>query len=203
MIPIITLVTPFLAAILVIFLKEFSKAVTCSAFGDKSIKNTGRLSLNPLKHIEPIGLILFFQFGTLGWGKPIETRNQIYRSSKNAVIISSLVPMVILILTGIVSSFLINTLPPLQTYLGFFWLTFLFQTMRFSFGLFIFNLIPLYPFEASRILKLFMSPNQSLTFSSNERMYLFILVFAFFLLPGHTNAIFSNIVSLMIAFFTN
>ncbi|MCL2610237.1 MAG: site-2 protease family protein [Defluviitaleaceae bacterium] len=203
-IAITNIVAPLLAAILVIFLKELSKAVTCASLGDTSIKTDGRLSLNPFKHIEPIGLILLFNFGTLGWGKPVETRQYRYKKPRNAIIISSLVPMLILILLGVLSIFLLAYVVPFPVSpLSYFLVSFLRNVMHFSFGLFVFNLIPLYPFEASRILKLFMPPNQALSFNSNERIYLFVLVLVFFMMPWALNGFFRGVADIIMNFFIN
>lgn len=200
----ILLLTPILAAILVIFLKEYSKAITCTILGDSTLKETGRLSINPFKHIEPIGLILLLNFGTLGWGKPVETRKYRYKKPREAVIIASVVPLIVLLFLGAFSNFLMTAPLPfdLSIYLVIFLQEFLFSVMIFSFGLFIFNLIvPLFPFEASGILKSFISPNQAMNFSMNEKTYLFMLVLVFFMLGNRVNDFFGNMVYGMIVFF--
>ncbi len=50
---------------------EFTRAAVSTALGDKIPKEEGRLTLNPIKHFEPIGLILMLACG-FGWGKPVE-----------------------------------------------------------------------------------------------------------------------------------
>ena len=49
---------------------EFVRALASSAMGDNLPKSQGRLTLNPLKHFEPIGFLLLFYTGGFGWGKP-------------------------------------------------------------------------------------------------------------------------------------
>ena len=201
----ITTLTPIIAAITVLFLKEYSKALTCSLLGDTTIKEEGRLSLNPFKYIEPIGLILLINFGTLGWGRPVETKKYRYKKPREAIIIAAIVPLLTLLSTGVLAAYLINmTITTTNIYVSFFLATFLFSVMSFSFGLLVVNLIvPLFPFEASGILKSFISPNQAINFGLNEKTYLFMLVLLFFMLGGTVNRFFHEIVMNMMSFFIN
>jgi Zn-dependent protease len=59
------------AAILIaITFHEFSHAAAAFALGDNTARSMGRLSLNPIRHLDPIGTILMF-VGPIGWGKPV------------------------------------------------------------------------------------------------------------------------------------
>ena len=62
-----------LAVLMVVFLilpfHEWAHAFTASCLGDKGVKARGRLSLNPLSHIDPIGAVMLLLIG-FGWAKP-------------------------------------------------------------------------------------------------------------------------------------
>ena len=62
-------------------LHEFVRAVTSTLLGDKKPRQDGRLTLNPVRHFEPIGFILAFLTGC-GWGKPVETSALYYKNRK-------------------------------------------------------------------------------------------------------------------------
>ena len=60
---------------------EFTRAAVSTALGDKIPKEEGRLTLNPIKHFEPIGLIIMLACG-FGWGKPVNTSSLYYKNRK-------------------------------------------------------------------------------------------------------------------------
>jgi len=62
----------YLCVLLFLGLHEFSHALTAFLMGDTSQKQRGRLTLNPLNHVDPLGLMAFVMIG-VGWGKPVET----------------------------------------------------------------------------------------------------------------------------------
>ena len=69
MLPII-LVTVGLALLVAITVHEFGHALAAHALGDDTARRLGRLSLNPIRHLDPLGTILLFVIG-FGWGKPV------------------------------------------------------------------------------------------------------------------------------------
>ena len=65
------------AVIIAATVHEFTRAAVSTVLGDKKPKNEGRLTLNPVKHFEPIGFILMWATG-FGWGKPVNTSALFY-----------------------------------------------------------------------------------------------------------------------------
>jgi Zn-dependent protease len=87
----------FLVLIPSIILHEISHGVVALAFGDDTAKRAGRLTLNPAKHIDPVGTILvpavlsLSGLGAYGWAKPVPVNPSRLRSPRNHTVIVSLV----------------------------------------------------------------------------------------------------------------
>lgn len=82
-----------LAVLLVIFLilpfHEWAHAFTASCLGDKGIKARGRLSLNPISHIDPIGAVMLLLIG-FGWAKPVPVDPRYFKHPKLGMAITAL-----------------------------------------------------------------------------------------------------------------
>ena len=87
----------FLVLVPSIILHEISHGVVALAFGDDTAKRAGRLTLNPLKHIDPVGTLLvpavlsLSGLGAYGWAKPVPVATNRLRSPRNHTVIVSLV----------------------------------------------------------------------------------------------------------------
>lgn len=173
----ITLIN-ILAAIIIVTIKEFTKALISSNLGDPLPKRDGRVTLNPFAHIEVIGLILIAFAGGFGWGKPVETSSIYYKNRKNGVILTSVVPLLVLFVFSLIFY-----------YIGFsFSIAWFVDALFIRIGtlgtiLFIWNLIPIHPFEGSRFFTLFMSPNRVVSLASMEKTILILLIILMFMWP--------------------
>ena len=72
---------------------EFTRAAVSSSLGDKLPREQGRLTINPLKHFEPIGMILMLACG-FGWGLPVNTSALYYKDRKKGVLITAVAPTI-------------------------------------------------------------------------------------------------------------
>ena len=87
----------FLVLIPSIILHEISHGVVALAFGDDTAKRAGRLTLNPVKHVDPVGTLLvpavlsLSGLGAYGWAKPVPVSTNRLRSPRNQTVIVSLV----------------------------------------------------------------------------------------------------------------
>ena len=61
---------------------EFVRALTSTVLGDTYPKSQGQVTLNPVKHFEPIGFLMMLYSGGFGWGKPVETSALYYKKQK-------------------------------------------------------------------------------------------------------------------------
>ncbi|MDR2258409.1 MAG: site-2 protease family protein [Treponema sp.] len=132
---------------------EFFHAWTAYRLGDTTAKDQGRITLNPLKHIDPIGF-LFIVFAGFGWAKPVQfTPGALARPRRDKALIAAAGPLSNLLL-GIVLIFVVKGL----FYLDFGGLPFaeaviftVYYAAVINFGLFVFNLIPIPPLDGSHI----------------------------------------------------
>ena len=169
------------AIIIAITVHEFSHAACAYALGDPTAKYQGRLTLNPLSHLDPWGTLLLLFVG-IGWGKPIpfnpyNLKNQRYGSALVAlagpgsnlglVVIFSLILRFIYPLTGL------GTENALYTFLS---LLVLLNAM-----LMIFNLIPIPPLDGSKLLMAILPPSLDNVKIFLQRYGFFILILLIFL----------------------
>lgn len=152
-----------LAAIIAIFIHEFTKALTSYLLGDKSVKNNGQLTLNPFKYFEPIGFLLMLFFG-YGWGKPVETNSLYYKNKSKGTLITYTMPIIANFIFAII---FYN--------LRFLWSGF-FIIAQLNLSLAIFNFIPMYPLCGEKILKYFLKPNDAMKYMQFENIIRILVV---------------------------
>lgn len=179
---IIEIIILIIAIFIVTDIFEFTKALASTLMGDKLPKSQGRLTLNPLKHFEPIGFMLFV-FTGMGWGKSVETSMVGYKSKRAGTLVTYITPIVVsLIFAGLIKVALVFLAvffadvvwaDYLMTFLG---------TLRHYFVIIaVFNLIPVYPLCGNRILRCFLSPNAQIRMSQNEKLYQTVFIFLWLL----------------------
>ncbi len=146
----------FLAAILAIVVAlsvhEYSHALTAYFLGDRTSQYMGRLTLNPLAHIDPLGLLLLIFVG-FGWGKPVPFNIYNLRNNRwGQALIAVFGPLSNFLLAGaayVLGNFLINaSLLSFDNLLA----QFLFRLIQINFVLGVFNLIPIPPLDGSKVL---------------------------------------------------
>jgi len=134
-----------LALLISIAIHEFSHALTADRLGDPTPSLAGRVSINPLKHLDPAGtlMLLFFRFG---WGKPVPFDPFNLRNPKrDAALISLAGPASNLILATVCSIILKLSLSPILA-------IFLIPLIIMNINLAVFNLLPIPPLDGSKIL---------------------------------------------------
>ncbi len=194
---ILVMLIKVICAILIITITNFSKALVVYKLGDKSVKNTGYLTLNPKKHFETLGFIFFVFFG-YGWGNPVPS-NTMYYQSKNknkAVLLSNIVPLVVTILIAFLSLIMQNIIIR-STSLSYSSLYTLFYTLNYlSINFFIFNLLPIYPLYGQDILQIILPSNISMWIYQNSKLIQVVLLL--FLLCGFLDPIFNTLRGLIL-----
>lgn len=97
----IYLISSFLACCIAISFHEWAHAFAAYKLGDPTAKNMGRMSLDPMRHIDPIGMILFVVLG-IGWAKPVIVNSRNLKNfRRDDVLISLAGPLMNLILSFI------------------------------------------------------------------------------------------------------
>ena len=181
---------------------EFAHAYTAYKLGDRTQKAMGRLTLNPFSHIDIAGFICIALFG-FGWGKPvmIDDRNFKNKAAGNAltafagpfsnIVMAILFTIIlkILLITGVI-------LPTMNSVVGSIILSMLILTIQFNVVFAIFNLIPIPPFDGSRILYFFL-PAKGREYMYKIEQYSFVIVLVI-LVTGIGSKLVSPIVSFIL-----
>ena len=134
---------------------EFCHALVAHLCGDSTSKDQGRVTLNPLKHIDPLGFIMLI-FAGFGWAKPVEFNEQNLRNPKYDVIkialagplSNAVIAMILSVIFSVYSSFV----PVYQSHTTQIISEVFLYAIYINWGLFIFNLIPLPPLDGSHLL---------------------------------------------------
>lgn len=161
---IVTLLLTLPGVIVAITFHEFAHAFAAYKLGDDTPKMQGRLNLNPLSHMDPIGLVLLI-FAHIGWGKPVEInpRNFDRKHSMSAgeAIVSVAGPAMNFVLAIVFTLlyFVIGKFFPsfAISQIGFYVMIMIQSAAIVNVGLGVFNLIPLPPLDGSKIFRNFMS----------------------------------------------
>lgn len=179
------LILSALATLITLSIHEFSHALAAYKLGDNTAKHMGRLSLNPLKHLDPIGAacMVLFRFG---WAKPVPIDARNFRDPKRGFAISALAGPLSNLLVAFFSSFLYLLTYALLKDVTFAndtalniaqnSLDFLFIFHRINIGLAIFNLIPIPPLDGSRILYSLLSERAYFKVMRYEKTIYYILI---------------------------
>lgn len=163
---------------------EFAHGYAAYKLGDDTAKNQGRLSLNPLAHLDPIGTLMLLVAG-FGWGKPVEVNPRNYTRKismeKGEAIVSLAGPLMNFVLAIIFTliycviykfastSFLVSTIGGIIMLL-------ISSTISINIGLGIFNLIPLPPLDGSKIIMPFLPYKAKEFFVNNEQIFYIVFV---------------------------
>ena len=145
-------------------------------FGDRTAKNSGRLSLDPMKHLDPMGTLALFLVG-FGWAKPVPVDYRKLKNVRLGLICVSLAGCMANILIATVALLLLRinsvNVNPLVT-------SILFVVARVNIILGSFNLIPIPPLDGSKVLMGFLPREGQYQLARLEPYGFFILIFLLF-----------------------
>jgi Zn-dependent protease len=166
----------FLSAPAILFgltIHEFAHGYVAWRLGDPTARAAGRLTLNPLKHLDPIGTIALFFF-RFGWAKPVPINPANFRNPTRDMAISSLAGPAANLLTAIVAGAVVRVLVLLGVS-GFWWALFNYFVL-FNLILCFFNLIPIPPLDGSRLLYHWLPRPWAERYAALERYGFMILI---------------------------
>ncbi len=187
-----TLALDLPGCIIALALHEYVRAVVATKLGDPLPRMRGRLSLNPLKHLEPIGFFCMV-FSGFGWGNPVPTSTAYYKDYKKSVLLTNVIPILSNFVLGITIAFLFNFFYTpyyeglyagmakwVQRIMSYFIPTIVARIAFSNIQIALFNLIPIHPLSGARILSLYVSPNTAVKLSNFEKplqMFLIIMLY--------------------------
>ena len=180
----LSLILTIPGVLIAITFHEFAHAFAADKLGDDTPRKEGRLSLNPLDHLDPVGSLLLLLAG-FGWGKPVNVNPRNYTRKISMELAEAIVslagPLMNIILAFIFSliycaiykfagaGFILSTIGNVIILL-------LQVTISVNIGLGVFNLIPLPPLDGSKIIMPLLPYKAKQWFVNNERIFYIIFV---------------------------
>jgi Zn-dependent protease len=178
---------PFLMAIV---FHEVAHAFVARRYGDNTAEDLGRLTLNPIPHIHPIGTLLFpilnmlYQVPLIGWAKPVPINYNRLRPYRSGLFFVSLAGPAANVILALISAFVLVLLSVIaQRYLGDSQVEWVepvrlmaLAAISINYWLAFFNLIPIPPLDGSKLIEAFMSYNTVKKFEQFQMYGVMILL---------------------------
>lgn len=155
---------------------ELAHGFVAYKLGDNTAKYSGRLTLNPLAHIDPFGALALFLVG-FGWAKPVPVNPMYFKNPKRDMALTALAGPVANMIAAILGGFLYQIFFRLGWYKAVMLMIFYIQVNVF---LAVFNLIPVPPLDGSKILMRFLPNSAVYTLQRYEQTFYIILVVLLF-----------------------
>ena len=175
---ILSILLSVIPALVCITLHELSHGLVAYWLGDRTAKDAGRLTLNPIKHLDPMGLLMMLVFH-VGYAKPVPVNMSRFKNPKRGMALTALAGPVSNLIIAAVFLFLygLAAIPLSRSAAGQYLLRMLNTTAVMSIGLAIFNFLPLPPLDGSKVLLSLLSDEGYAKLMRYER-YGSLLVFA-------------------------
>ena len=170
---------------------EFAHAWAAYKLGDDTPRMEGRLTINPMAHLDPVGSIMLL-FAGFGWGKPVNVNPRNYNRDismdKADALVSVAGPIMNFILAIILTLiyyaiYKFGSIALLSSRVIGIIMTMILYAIAINVGLGVFNLIPLPPLDGSKVIKPLLPYNAKIWFENHERTFYYIFVFLWILGP--------------------
>lgn len=176
---------------------EFAHAAVAYIMGDSTAKNEGRMSINPSKHLDPIGFMMLM-IARFGWAKPVPVNENNFKNRALGSFLVSIAGISMNILIAIVAIIIVHFTQGLFSNYAYYQVMSSIIQINISFAAF--NLLPVPPLDGSKLL-LSLLPAKYRHFVYKYENY-GTLVLILLLITGTIGIVLSPIVNLIIAFIT-
>ena len=166
------------AVFLCLTIHEMCHGLAAYALGDPTAKRAHRLSLNPLRHIDWLGLLMMVVAG-FGWAKPVPVNPNYFKKPKQGMAVTALAGPVSNLLLAILLLLIARGVYIRAALTGSFsatWFAFLLDTASLSVGLGLFNLVPIPPLDGSKVLAVLLPDRAYDWLMRYERFGMLVLV---------------------------
>ena len=193
--------------ILVMSVHEYAHGVVAKKLGDPTAESLGRLTLNPFKHIDIIGFLMFLIIG-IGYAKPVPINSRYFKKPKRDMALVGAAGPISNVLMALLFGFLMKLFYLLLPFLPMnetsvvaygYLVQILYYGIAYNVIFAIFNLIPIPPLDGSRILYAFL-PSKALLWFQRYEQYFFWGLLGVFLIFNILNI---NIIGGVASFFVN
>ena len=166
-------------------LHELAHAAVATWLGDPTPKNQGRLTLNPIKHLDPFGSAMFlftylFTSVTFGWARPVMVqRNRFRKPQRDMALVAIAGPLVNFAIGIVLVALVVHVIPPAQ---GPYVTEILRAAISINIVLSVFNMLPIPPLDGSRIVGAFMPRAMYEDWSKLDEyaIFFFLIIFLIF-----------------------
>ncbi len=155
-----------------IIFHELAHGYTAYRLGDPTAKNAGRLTLNPIKHIDPVGFLFMLVF-RFGWAKAVPINPGYFKNRKRDTILVSLAGVT----TNFILAFIIGAILVYLPLKNDIVIQMLQMGLWYNIMLGVFNILPFPPLDGSKVVASLLPVKWEAFFYKNERCFYFILLF--------------------------
>lgn len=193
------------AMLIALTVHEYAHARMAVTLGDDTPRIAGRLTLNPIAHLDPVGLIMLW-IARIGWAKPVPVNPYNLRNGRNGMLMVSLAGPATNLVTALIALILVSILERFNVSNDYvqniLTLTYVYNLM-FA----VFNMIPIPPLDGAKIVSTLLPSQQAYSFERIAPYSIFILIGLMYIgligkiiypIVGFIDVIFSSIVSFII-----